>query len=91
MKLNKKNIVKIAAPVFTLLVILYVLIFAKDNGDPEFGAIGENTIILLILFASILLYFIAGIIIWIATKKNYIFLSAFFSLLVILTFILLEK
>lgn len=87
---NIQNIVKFGAPLLTLLALLYAIFFVSNAGsDPEFGAIGASDSLLLLIMATIVLYIIAGIIVWIVTKKNFIFLSALFSALVIVAVFLI--
>ena len=80
--------VKYGIPVIVLLLMLYVTFFVSNKGDAEFGSIGnaDSTIILIVFI--ILLYLIAGIIVWAVAKTNFIFLSAFYSALVVFIMIL---
>ena len=83
-----KNIVKYGIPIIVLLLILFIYFFVSNNGDAEFGAIGNADSMIILLIAFIFLYLIAGIIVWAIKKANFIFLSALYSALVILAFIL---
>lgn len=83
MKSKIENIVKFGLPLIVMLSIIYsIFIMGNAGGDPEFGAIGASDSFLLLLSFLLILYFIAGIIVWIVAKKNLIFLSALFSILI---------
>ncbi len=84
-----ENTVKYGIPLIVVLIFIYALILDNNHpGDPEFGAWGAGIGIILILFVFILLYLIAGIIVWKFTGKNFIFLSGIFSLAAILMVVL---
>lgn len=83
-----KNWVKFGVPAIFLLLMLYAVFFMENKGDPEFGAFGKADTFIFLLIMIVVLYLIAGIIVWAIKKTNFLFLSALFSAIVI-TIILL--
>jgi len=81
MKKTIKKIIKFGVPFLVLLMMLYIQFFAS-SGDAEFGSIGHDGGLAILLLGFIILYFILGIIILAIKKKNLFFLSAIFSIAV---------
>jgi hypothetical protein len=73
-------LIRFGLPVIAVLITIYaVYLDRKHPGDPEFGAIGQGGGLMLLLAGAILLLLLAGIIVWIVTRKSFIFQSALFS------------
>ncbi len=81
MKKTIGKIIKFGVPFLVLLMMLYIQFFAS-SGDAEFGSIGHDGGLAILLLGFIILYFILGIIILAIKKKNLFFLSAIFSIAV---------
>ena len=88
MKEKIEKTVKFGVPILVVLMMLFIQFFAS-GGDAEFGSIGNDGGLALLLVAFIILYFIAGIIVWAVSKNNFIFLSAIFSIGIIIFYIMI--
>ena len=83
MKEKIKKIVKYGVPFLVLLILLFTNFFISGGGSAEFGSIGHQVGIIILILGFLILYFIAGIIVWAVSKNNFIFISAIFSFAVI--------
>ena len=85
------KIIKFGVPFIVLGILIYAEIILDDYGDAEFGAIGHSGGILLMLSVALLVYFVAGFIFWLVTKRNFILQSFGLSILIIILFFLIIK
>ena len=92
MKEKIEKIVKYGVPIVVMLTIIFAFLTMSNAGsDPEFGAIGALDSFIFLIAFFLILYFIAGIIVWAITKKNFVFLSALFSIIITVVMVLFNN
>ncbi len=91
MKPKIELLVKFGIPVIILLITALIFFSDKSTGNGEFGSIRTSELTFIILALLLPIYFIAGIIVWIKTKQNSIFLSAIFSIIIFFTINFISK